>query len=228
MKNNYLDNKKLITNEYGAFHKDVLEDFLNLKNAALKREIDLQILSSYRSPERQKEIWNAKASGKKVLLDDEGLVKNYNSLSELEIMFSILRWSALPGWSRHHLGTDFDLFDKNALPKNYEIQLIPSEYETMGIFENMTEFLNERILNNQSFSFYRPYQADLGGVAPELWHFSHYKIGQTIFEKIKLSQFIDSLNDSFYEDLLLIELIKENAKEIFERFIMNTTKAPWP
>ena len=32
---------------------------------------------------------------------------------------AILLWSALPGASRHHWGTDFDVFDRAAVPPDY-------------------------------------------------------------------------------------------------------------
>ena len=40
-------------------------------------------------------------------------------------MVGILEWSALPGASRHHWGSEFDVFDLAALPEGYRVQLLP-------------------------------------------------------------------------------------------------------
>ena len=44
----------------------------------------------------------------------------------------ILRWSALPGGSRHHWGTEIDIFDPDLLPQGQSLQLEPWEYESGG------------------------------------------------------------------------------------------------
>ncbi len=41
---------------------------------------------------------------------------------------AILRWSALPGGSRHHWGCDFDVYARNLLPPGTQLQLEPWEY----------------------------------------------------------------------------------------------------
>jgi len=41
--------------------------------------------------------------------DDRGCPRDLSVLGERERMYAILRWSALPGASRHHWGTDIDL-----------------------------------------------------------------------------------------------------------------------
>jgi len=39
-----------------------------------------------------------------------------------EKIASILRWSALPGTSRHHWGTDLDIIDAKALTAEMKVQ----------------------------------------------------------------------------------------------------------
>jgi len=51
---------------------------------------------------RQAEIWNAKAAGLRPVLDANEQPIDTGTLSERELVFAILRWSALPGASRHH------------------------------------------------------------------------------------------------------------------------------
>src|SRR5690606_35692518 len=94
-------------------HKLMLNDFLKLQQAARNAGFDLQIISAFRDNERDIKIWNAKAKSDRILIEDKEIPLDYASLSPHEIIFSILRWSALPGCSRHHWGTDVDVFDGN-------------------------------------------------------------------------------------------------------------------
>ena len=78
-------------------------------------------------------------------------------------------YSALPGASRHHFGTDLDIYDTRPIDDDYQLQLTPDEYSTMA------HLLSLRWLehNLEKYGFYRPYQEYKGGVAPEPWHISH-------------------------------------------------------
>ncbi|MBR2075692.1 MAG: M15 family metallopeptidase, partial [Fibrobacter sp.] len=96
--------------------------FLNkLKDAAAAEGFELRIESAYRPFERQLSIWNRKARGELPLLSAEG-VPMERPQDEEELMYAILTWSALPGASRHHLGTDLDVVDGRACPEGYEVQ----------------------------------------------------------------------------------------------------------
>ena len=117
-------------------HKDMQQALNALRNQARKDGFSLEIASAFRSFESQLKIWNAKARGERILLDDQGLALDYKTLSPKEIVYAILRWSALPGASRHHWGSDFDVYDSSNMPKDYKVQLIPSEYEVGGIFSD--------------------------------------------------------------------------------------------
>ncbi|NIM47861.1 MAG: D-alanyl-D-alanine carboxypeptidase family protein, partial [Gemmatimonadales bacterium] len=84
-----------------------------------------------------------------------------------------LRWSALPGASRHHWGTDLDVYDLAARPEGYEVELIPEEVDAGGMFGPLHEWLDGRIAADAAFGFFRPYERDRQGVAPERWHLSY-------------------------------------------------------
>src|SRR6056300_1300506 len=75
-------------------HRNVVEAFHLLRKLCRDNGFDLSVASSYRSFERQKTIWNEKALGKRQLLSDTGAPLNYETLSQEEILKSILRWSA--------------------------------------------------------------------------------------------------------------------------------------
>lgn len=156
-------------------HQQVITPLAELAAAAKKNGFELAVASAFRGFEAQLNIWNKKAKGEKALLDDSGKPLDFKSLSEEQIIFAILRWSALPGASRHHWGTDLDVFDKKALPKDYEIQLIPSEVAEDGMFAPFHEWLDENLMD---FGFFRPYSEDMGGVSPERWHISYADVAE--------------------------------------------------
>ena len=70
--------------------------------------------SSFRDFARQLQIWNGKFSGERPMFDAGGRPARRGALSPRERIDAILLWSALPGASRHHWGTDLDLIDRNA------------------------------------------------------------------------------------------------------------------
>ncbi len=203
-------------------HIEAAQDFMSLKGLCEKEGYNLTIHSSFRSYETQLSIWNAKAKGKRALLDQYGTPLTFSSLSEEEVLFAILRWSALPGMSRHHWGTEFDIYDSNSLPcSEYCVQLTPDEVAPQGIFGPLHCFLDQLIDHGRSFNFYRPYKDDLGGVSPEKWHLSHYptanKFQQTLSYEV-FENFLSTLNPSQFE---LLDLVRAHSKDIYERFVIN-------
>ena len=208
-------------------HKDVIEDWNNFKELALKEGIELQIISSFRDYSTQQRIWNHKASGQRVLLNDkeEEIPFSHFNLnnkdSRIELMHTILRWSALPGLSRHHWGCDFDIIDKAALEQRpgHQVQLIPSEYASQGIFEGLGQFLDEHL---SSSPFFRPYNEDLGGVAPEPWHLSHRSVSQEFMDSIDTEKYECFLREH-HKDLHLYAEIIESLEEIFNRYVYNVS-----
>ena len=117
-----------------AIHKDILKPFLDLQRSARKAGFDLKICSAFRSFDRQLLIWNGKISGMRPVMDSFGKPINIQNLSPWQKIQAILRWSALPGASRHHWGTDFDVWDSSAVAGDYQLQLQASEYTGDGPF----------------------------------------------------------------------------------------------
>ena len=204
-------------------HQDVLVDLISLREEAAHIGFELSITSAYRSFERQLAIFNAKAKGEKPILDERGQTLNPNSLTDEEKLFAILRWSALPGSSRHHWGTDLDIYDKKAVPADYHLQLIPEEFENGGPFTAFHDWLDER-MKEKRFPFFRPYSEDRGGVSPERWHLSH-RLASSIDKEYTLAIFQKNIEEAEIE---LKDLILEKSSELFLRFVKNTTRPPWP
>ena len=195
-------------------HKDVVKDFSNLEQAAIKSGFTLSIASSFRSYDRQLTIWNEKAEGKRDLLDSHGEKLDVEKLSSLETLSAILRWSAIPGFSRHHWGTDIDIYDASALPhEDYKIQLTPFECEEH--FSSMHKWLDR---NLKRFNFYRPYETDLGFVSPEKWHISHRSISKQFIKKLNLDFFINEVRNS---EVLLKKLILKQSEQIYTHYVLN-------
>ncbi len=144
--------------------------FLQLRQAAASAGLDLIPLSSFRDFEHQCRIWNGKFSGARPLQDRDGQRLDVSQLSEEQIVRAILHWSAVPGASRHHWGTDIDVIDQAALPPGQRPQLEPAEYAAGGVFARLDQWLSE---NCSRSGFFRPYDLDRGGVQPEPWHLSY-------------------------------------------------------
>jgi LAS superfamily LD-carboxypeptidase LdcB len=100
---------------------------------------------------------------------------NVSELSPAERIEAILLWSALPGASRHHWGTDVDLIDRHATQPDFRPQLTPEEFAPGGPYAALTEWLEA---NAARFGFFRPFRGVLSGVQPEPWHFSFAPVAE--------------------------------------------------
>ncbi|WP_281214021.1 M15 family metallopeptidase [Shewanella insulae] len=159
--------------------------FIKMQTAAAGDGIEIAICSSFRDFDRQLSIWNAKASGRRQVLDEASRPIDIQSLDDNQLMDAILLWSALPGMSRHHWGTDLDLFDAKNIDRE-SLQLIDSEYHPGGPCHKLHTWLASHAAD---FGFYFPYQAGLSGVSPEPWHLSYYPLADkylTAFDSDKL------------------------------------------
>lgn len=149
--------------------------FLAMQRAAGRDGFNLQPASSFRDFERQRSIWNGKFNGTRPLLDNNSQPIDALSLDEGARCRAILRWSALPGASRHHWGCDLDVYDPDRLPETASLQLEPWEYQPGGYFAGLNEWLTQHMAH---FGFYRPFAQDNAGVAIEPWHLSYAPLAQ--------------------------------------------------
>lgn len=194
----------------------VLNDFVHLRQRLAERGYSLFIASSFRSVGRQLQIWNDKANGVRPVLNDHGEVIDLSKLTARERMFAILRWSALPGASRHHWGTDLDVYDGAALAAGESVQLTPAEVAEAGPMGPIHAVLDELIALGESYGFSRPYAVDCGGVAPERWHLSHAQAQefQEALSEYRLRCFIEKL-----PELAMKTEVLEHLGEIYQRFV---------
>lgn len=198
-------------------HSKIIDDFLALQNAAKTAGFELTIASSFRDFNRQAMIWNNKFSGRRPVLNKQQQRLDLSALTDIDKCTAIMLYSALPGASRHHLGTDLDIFDKAAVSDDYQLQLTPSEYLPGGPFAALSQWLDTHLAK---FGFYRPYKHDLGGVAPELWHISHIQQSKLLVDALTEEVLFECINES---DLLGKSAILKNLPTLYKRFVTNVS-----
>lgn len=215
-------------NEDFKIHSEAYSPLTSLKETLKNSQHELKVISAFRSFETQQIIWNNKSLGKRVLLDPTGQPMDYDSLSSEQIVKAILKWSALPGLSRHHWGTDIDIFDENLRPENYSVELTPAEVNDEGIFGPFHQSIDKLILENNSNDFFRPYSKDLGGVSPERWHISYAPTATPYLEALTLKCFKDLLNSEVYKNLEFLDIVKKEAEQIHQNYCLNINPPQLP
>jgi LAS superfamily LD-carboxypeptidase LdcB len=158
-----------------VLHTHVVAPFLALRRAALADGFDVVPQSSFRDFERQLAIWNGKFSGERPLYGASGELLDAAQLTAARRVEAILLWSALPGASRHHWGTDVDLIDRRATAADYRVQLSAQEFAPGGPYAALGEWLR---VHAARFGFFRPFRGIVSGVAPEPWHFSFAPVAE--------------------------------------------------
>lgn len=196
-------------------HCELVAPLQNLKKTAAAAGLELAIASGYRSFAQQENIWNAKACGQRPILDDNSQCVPIENLSETEIVFAILRWSALPGTSRHHWGSDVDVVDGAVVKKGYQPKLVVEETFADGEFADLHHWLNGYLADDDKY-FFRPYAIKTGlGVSPEPWHLSYRPLATNYSKSLKKELLEEQIKNS---GLLLKDAILNNFNKIFHYF----------
>ena len=145
--------------------------FLKMKKEALKAGIKIGVVSSYRSYDHQNQMWERK-------------YKRYKSqgYSEENSIKKIIEYSTIPGTSRHHWGTDIDMYDTNI--KQPKSILLPSNYHGNGPFCKLKEWMDS---NASTFGFYLVYtnNANRKGFKYEPWHYSYKPLSVSFLKQYK-------------------------------------------
>ncbi|HJW30691.1 MAG TPA: M15 family metallopeptidase, partial [Saprospiraceae bacterium] len=137
--------------------KDAYQAFLQMYREALKDSIHLRIVSATRNFEAQKVIWEGKWTGARLVDSGENLAQTTPDPKQRAM--KILRYSSMPGSSRHHWGTDVDL---NNLESSWF-----DHGEGLRTYQWMKE-------NGGRFGFCQPYTAGRPyGYNEEKWHWSY-------------------------------------------------------
>ncbi|MBF0206951.1 MAG: M15 family metallopeptidase [Oligoflexia bacterium] len=207
-------------------HTRAVFPFLSLQKEAQKSGFDLRVASAFRAYDRQLVIWNEKAQGKRDILNySGGSTLDYNQLNREEVLWAMLRWSSVPGASRHHWGTEVDIYDYNALnsPSSEALKLIPAEVEGEGSMAALHRWLDKLIDAKKAFGFFRPYEMDRGGVALEKWHLSYTPQSFLYDESYTYDFFVEQIEQS---DIELKDVILQHSEKIFQTYMKNI--CPYP
>lgn len=200
-------------------HKHVAAPFLAMRREALRAGIDLRPVSAFRDFRRQLSIWNAKFAAEKPVYDAAGTVLDVLRLSSAERVEAILRWSAIPGASRHHWGSDFDLIDANAIAPGYSVQLCAAEFSADGPFGRLSDWLD---MHAARFGFFCPYRGVLSGVQAEPWHYSFAPVAEPARRSLQPSVLQEALSEA---SMLGKDAVLDRLADWHARYVM---AIDWP
>lgn len=136
---------------------EVLTAFWALERDAAVVGWRLTIISGYRTFESQRRVWNRKYESARWV----------GSRGPVSWIQQTMKYISVPGFSRHHWGTDLDLGEmslrKAELPK--------------GVQENkMREFYDWLEVNAPRYGFCRVYRGGAGSIQDEPWHWSYVRL----------------------------------------------------
>src|SRR5690554_3147983 len=201
-------NPDIIGDSYTSkMHKAAKEAFNRMKVEAAKDNIKIEVVSAYRSFQRQKEIFERKYKR----FTNEGL-------SPEKAIEKIIEYSTIPGTSRHHWGTDIDLIDANA-PRPANV-LLPENFHGNGPYCNFKVWLDA---NAERFDFYEVYtdNGNRKGFKYEPWHFSYAPVSIPMLkeynEKIDVKKMLSEeklLGSEFFSDEFITRYQNENILDI--------------
>jgi LAS superfamily LD-carboxypeptidase LdcB len=203
-----------------ALHPLARSAYARMVEAARADGLELAAVSGFRPFEQQLAIWNGKFRGERPLLDRAGALLDALALDVTARVAAILVWSALPGASRHHWGTDLDVIDRAALPDGERVQLVPAEYAAGGWFAPLDEWLTSRAAD---FGFFRPYDVDRGGVLPEPWHLSFAPVATLALPELTVDVLAAALLPA---DLGGRDVVLSDLPALHERYVLRVAAPP--
>ena len=150
-------------------HKKAFEAYVHMAEAAKEEGIALHIISATRNFDSQKRIWESKWNGQRIV-EGQNLAKEVKDHA-LRAQ-KILRFSSMPGTSRHHWGTDMDF---NALSNRYF-----EEGEGAKVYEWLQTHGSE-------YGFGQPYTVKDTlrpvGYEEEKWHWSYLPLAKVYLKE---------------------------------------------
>lgn len=138
---------------YNGMHiqRTTLTAFKRMQSDALRSSVKIEIVSGYRSFSRQKYIWERKWRSSECA-----------QMPTKQRALHILRYSSMPGTSRHHWGTDID------------INSVSLKYFQTKEGRKVYEWLSK---NASKYGFHQPYISGRSkGYSDEPWHWSFSQV----------------------------------------------------
>jgi len=154
-----LNSRGIPTDGRQHFLREETAKALEIMYYAMKKqhpELKFWVQSSTRNWSYQKAIWEKKWTGKSLV---GGRKLNQMNKDHIQRARKILEYSSMPGTSRHHWGTDFD------------INVLRNSYYKKGDGRKLFNWLRKY---SKKFDFCQPYTAGRkAGYKEERWHWSY-------------------------------------------------------
>lgn len=168
--------------------------------AAAADGVTLLAVSGHRDVARQTAIWNRKMHARRG-----------QGMSASEALDDVLVYSAPPGWSRHHWGTDVDVVG-GALADHARLE--PDDWERGGACAEAAVWLAAHAAD---FGFLRPYDRRRRGHDAEPWHWSFAPIARQALRALAALDWRPWLATEPYAGA---RLVAERAPELFQRYVL--------
>lgn len=197
----------------------IQRDLEQMIKAAQKSGITLSLASTFRDFDRQCLIWNNKFNLIRPVFDIHDSPVDMTSLNDADKCLAIMLFSAIPGASRHHFGTDMDVFDASKVTMNYQLQLNQAEYSEDGPFYALRLWLENHA---EEYGFFLPYKHFNGGVAKEPWHISHIDRSGFYMNVHSEQLLADALQQS---QVAGWPTLVDQLEKLYQRFVTNISPA---
>ena len=136
------------------------------------------------------------------------------ALTPRERIDAILLWSALPGASRHHWGTDLDLDRSHGERSGLSDQADAARsLRRAGRSRGSTD---GSTMHAPRFGFFRPFQGVRSGVQPEPWHFSFAPIAEQARQRLSPQVLRTAIAGA---PLLGKDVVLEHLDELHARYV---------
>lgn len=203
-----------------TLHPEAARALLALRAAALEDGIELTAVSGFRDFDQQLAIWNGKFSGARALLSAQSQPLQAAELSEAERVAAILVWSALPGASRHHWGSECDVIDRRVLEAGARVELLSTDYRPAGRYARLARWLGEHA---PRYGFFLPYDRDRGGVQPEPWHLSFAPVSGPALAAMSVELLGEALSGA---ELAGRATVQAQLAGLYERYVAAVAETP--
>lgn len=174
--------------------KEAYDAWKKMHEAAAKEGVNLIIISATRNFDYQKGIWERKWNDAK-----------YKGADDKQTALNILKYSSMPGTSRHHWGTDMDF------------NSVTPTYFTSGNGKKIYEWL---VKNAAKYGFAQTYSSKINGrtgYEEEHWHWSYMPLSSKLLkqynEKISYSDLSGFAGSKSAEEAKVIEVYVNGIAE---------------
>ena len=181
--------------------QETYEAFIRMHDAALQSGVKLIIISATRNFNAQKYIWEGKWSGR-TPVDGKNLAETVSHPAERARI--ILRFSSMPGTSRHHWGTDIDL---NSLNNDYFLTEKGKKIYT---------WLTKNASNYGFCQTYTPKDPTRPtGYEEEKWHWSYLPLARPFLEQYAQKVRYDDIKGFLgWETAKVLKVIEDYVQSI--------------